>query len=352
MRKIISVLTALSAAFALAACAKTEAPSESEVLSDPFMESSIPQSEEFSEIISENSPEQSQTIADDNPTRALCHLLSHGGAKTRFGYDDEPYEYNGSPITLPVTITASEDNLTEWSVGILCNINGVMQRLSSGDQVDKTMIIKEDLSPGETITFDVTFDPVVSVEDADSEKIMIAFLTTYNPTFRAAEEYIAYAGNEVHVSTCGPLNMNARPANIVNPITDSSFSEKIYNSDRRFLPSFYRDKPEKIISYLNINSDKSLDFNVTASHLNEGTYYAFILQNNEIVTFNGGKEYMKINAKEKYEYDLDFHLDKAECGDAVECVFYQLRNFGDDYDIAYILQTTRACLVVREDFSI
>ncbi len=354
MKKIISVLTALAVALTLTACVKTEKSSESESLFDPFPESSTAEKEpdKSTQDVPEESREQSQTIEDDNSTRALCNLLGHGGAATRFGYEDEPFEYNGSPITIPVTIAADDGNLTEWSVGIMCCINGIMQRLTSEDQVDKTMIIKEDLSPGETVTFDITFDPIVSAEDADSEKVMIAFMTTYHPTFQATEEYIAFAGHAAGISAYGPLHMKAKPANIVTPITDSSFSENIYNSDRAFLPSFYRDKPENIASYLNINGDKSLDFNVTASHLSEGTYYAFILQNNEVVTFNGGKEYMMINAKEKFVYNLDFHLDTAECGDAVECVFCQLVNYGDDYNIAYVVQTTRACLVVREDFSI
>ncbi len=355
MKRFCSIFMAIIAALILAACAKTESdPESSAVVSDPFADSSTIQTVESTEK-TESTSEQSQTSENENPTKALYELLAKGGTLERFGYEEEPFEYNGTPITLPVTITANEKNFAECSVGITCCINGVVQRLTSEDQVDKTMIIKENLSPGETITFEITFDPIVSSEDADNEKLMISFLSSYQPTFQATEEYIGFAGREAHISTYGPLNMKARPVNIIDPITDSSYEERLSTSERSYLPSFYRGDPaktENIISYLNINKDESLDFNVTASHLCEGTYYAFILQNNEMVTFNGGKEYMKIDAKEKCEYDLDFHLDKAECGDAVECVFCQRIDFGDDYDIAYVVQTTGACLVVREDFII
>lgn len=354
MKKFISFFIAFSAMLMFTACERNDNSSHNELLSDPFTESSITQYEESTNH-PESLPEQIKVGEDENPTRALWNLLSHGGALTRFGNDEEPYEYNGSPITIPVTVTASDRNLTEWSVGVMCSINGIMQKLTSEDQIDKTIIVKENLSPGETITFEITFDPIISAEDANKEKIKIAFLDTYHPTFQATEEYLAFAGHMTAISTYGDLNMKARPTNIIDPITDSSYEERISTSEHSYLPSFYRGDPaktENIISYLNINKDESLDFNVTASHLCEGTYYAFILQNNEMVTFNGGKEYMKIDVKEKCEYDLDFHLDKAECGDAVECVFCQRINFGDDYDIAYVVQTTGACLVVREDFII
>lgn len=354
MKRFLAILSVLTLIFVLAACENTENISDSEAISDPFAESTIRQTDSSAKE-TENSSDLEQPSDAENPTRALAQLLGRGGTLERFGYDEEPYEYNGTPITLPVTVTANEGNSAECSVGITCCINGVVQRLTSGDQVDKTMIIKENISPGETITFDIAFDPIVSLEDADNEKFMISFLSSYQPTFQATEEYIGFAGREAHISTYGPLNMKARPTNIIDPITDFSYEERISTSGRDYLPSFYRGDPSKtenIISYLNINKDKSLDFNVTASHLSEATYYAFILQNNEMVTFNGGKEYMKIDAKEKYEYDLDFHLDKAECGDAIECVFCQRINFGDDYDLGYVVQTTGACLVVREDFSV
>lgn len=161
--------------------------------------------------LNESSPDESSSNEDENQTKALYNLLSIGGTLARFGSDDVPYEYNGSPVTIPVTLTAGDENLTEWSVGVMCNINGIMQKLTSGDQTDKTMIIMEDLSPGETITFDITFDPIISAEDADKEKIKIAFMTVHNPTFQAAEECISYAGRSAHISTYGHLNMNARP---------------------------------------------------------------------------------------------------------------------------------------------
>lgn len=354
MKKFVLMLTMFAAMFMLTACAQTDNSSQNGLLSDPLFDNNTTKKDTSEFTRNVDSQEQSQPGEDENETRALWDLLSRGGTLERFGYEEEPYEYNGSPVTIPVTITASEDNLTEWSVGVMCNINGIMQKLTSEDQVNKTVIIKEDISPGETITFDITFDPIISADDADKEKIKLAFLTTYHPTFQATEEYLAFAGHTAEISTYGHLNMNARPTNIIDPITDFSYEEKIYTSERSYLPSFYRDDPhdlQNIINYLNINSDKSLDFNVTASHLSEGTYYAFILQNNEMVTFNGGKEYMTIDAKEKYEYNLGFHLDKAECGDAVECVFCQRIDFGDDYELANVIQTTKAGLVVREDFS-
>lgn len=351
MRHFLIAACVLTAAVTLTACEKTDNYSSSEILSDPFAESGIAQSEEIADV-SEYLPEQSSSSAEENPTKALYRLLTEGGMLATFGYDDEPYEYNGAPITMPVTVTANDDNLTDWSIGIMCCINGVMQRLTSDDQVDKTMIIKEDISPGETITLDITFDPMIAADDADKEQVKIVFLTTNNPTFQATEEFVRFAGRAAEISTYGSLYLNVRPVNITKPVTDTSYKEKIRTSERGYLPSYYRGDPQNIISYLNINSDKSLDFNVTASHLSEGEYYAFILQNNETVTFNDGKEYMKIDTEEKHEYDLDFHLDKAECGDAIECVFCQRLNFDDEYFLNNVVQTTGSCPVVREDFSI
>lgn len=354
MKRFLSIFISLATAFMFTACDNAQNSSEGGIISDPFNEDSTSESSTNVSVgeLPESQPGQGNTSEEENPTKVLYKLLTEGGSLERFGYEEEPFEYNGAPITMPVMITASDGNLTDWSIGVMCCINGVMQRLTSDDQVNKTMIIKENVSPGETVTFDITFDPIVSIDDADKEQVKIAFLTTYNPTFQATEEFIRFAGRTAGISTYGSLHLNARPANIIDPITDSSYEEKIYVSERSYLPSFYRDNPQNIVSYLNINGDKSLDFNVTASHLSEGEYYAFILQNNEMVTFNGGKEYMKIDAKEKCEYDLDFHLDKAECGDAVECVFYQRINVGDEYFLDNIIQTTGSCLVVSEDFTV
>lgn len=337
MKKIISLLAVLMAVLTFAACSNTNNIDEG-ILSDPF------ENAESSAAVSDDLGEN----PTENPTRDKMLLLNQGGYHCKV--NEESFKYDGTPITFPVTMEASEECKTNISIGISCYINGVPQKLSSENDKDKTVIIKSDIEPGESIDFDISFEPIISEEDANKESLPITFITYYNPDYVATEEYISFGNLRDGKALTKSLTLNAKPA------TASIQSE---NNDTGLLlteenKKKYRISDESRVKFI-LQDEKSTDgvirrdengvinFSLVLCNYESGEYIFSLLKNNEVIKFDQEKDLARVSVKNEHIYVIDFEIKDTERGDVIQIIEQNI-------NIEFATDASRPFLIVNGDF--
>lgn len=290
-----------------------------------------------------------------NPDRDILMQLSHGGLDCSVNRG-EPVEYNGEPVTIPVTLKARPVEEVSFSAGISCTINGVPQKLSTDGDKDKTVIIKTDLAPQETIEFEITLDPAVLAEDADKEQLPISFTLYFNAAYVPTENYPAF-GN-THNAGWIPssyIKFNTKPVNIVSPQAEGEYNEELFTDEVKKKYDITDSSAPVILQngapagVLRTDDNGELSFTLLCCNRKAGKYRIHVLKNDMLATFNGGKEYAEVEIKEGYIYTLDFNMDNVQRGDVIQCVA-QASDYDADYGPAYFFAPTPG-LVVNSDFT-
>lgn len=350
MKKILCLMTAMSILLFAGGCAN-ETPNSQISESDPF-ESKVTEGDPFY-----SKPAESSTGGLGRPAEAdRVEALSVGGYDSIIN-DEKPIEYNGGEITIPVLLKASESCEVNISVGIGCNINGVVQKLSSGDEKNKTVLITTDIAPGETREFNITFTPVVSERDADKTLLPIQFVRIFNPDYVSTEKFTTFGNTHaVSMAPTTTLKLNAAPLTSY-PKIEEKYTEEIINAEA--LQKYKLSGSGMSVglfqnndwaSVLKINDNGGMDFSVVMSNYRAGTYWFSILKNNEFTVFNEGNEYSVIEVKDKHIYSADFHLDNVERGDVIQCICQEIAPGDYNEDDYYNCKTPGTALAVCSDF--
>ena len=270
-------------------------------------------SDPFSDSFSESN---SESKGDRNPKRDELFSLSDGGYRCEVN-GGEPVEYNGEPITLPVKATASDDCKADMSIGIMCCINGNLQRLSSENDKDKAMIIKTGIAPGNTLEFEITFTPEILPEDADKKQLPITFFSSFNPTYKASEEYVAFGyTHDIGWVPSKYIEFNSKP-NTFSANKYKLYKEKIALDDENTKEWYLQN--DLSTSILKINENNTLDFTAYLENCKPGEYVGYVLKNNELTKINGGQDCVDITIKGSHSYNIDIKVEDVKRGDVIHC---------------------------------
>ena len=139
----------------------------------------------------------------DRSAKAREKLISLGNGNVLCDVDDnvDTVEYNGGIMELPCSIEQScksEESFTDVSTGCLIAINGVLQKISYGEQKDQYMYVQtyekddfikenEDYTARKKIT--ISFEPQINEKDKDLTKLQLTVISVDNPLFRLQPEY-------------------------------------------------------------------------------------------------------------------------------------------------------------------
>lgn len=342
MNKFILSVTALILALSLAACSGASdngSNGNDKDLSDPF------------ERVEGNAE---VTVDPMKLPAGVLDLLSSGGYSCSVKADT--FLYDGSPMIFPVIMQASDSCKTDISVGICFYINGVPQKLSCGEDTDKTMIIAEGIAPGKAVRLDVTLDPVISKEDADKETLPITYASYYCPAYVPKESYPSFGLLRQGSAITRELTMNAKPENITNIQIEDEYKEFLCTNEhtQSYYPSnspydrgstfpFQIDEP--CSGWMKLDENGKLKFSYIIDDPESGDYTLSVMKNNETVKFNNGKDYVQLlDTKEEHIYIVDFELEDVKRGDVVQVVMLNMMKKNNS-------GVAPPYLVVNSDFS-
>ena len=320
MKKFKFILIMFMSALTLTACADSN--NNESLLTDPFDNTA-------STPVTTDSHDPG--ISDENPTREHLALLSQGGYRCEVIEDQ--LKYNGDTVKFTVSMEASEECKANISIGISCYINGVPQKLSCGDKKDQTVLIEKDFEPGDDLTLNIDFDPVVSEEDADKEELPFTFVTYYNPDYTPTDEYLSFGNLRDGIALTKKIIFNEKPDTILiqneNNYTELLRTKENINkfdgiltlytdSETRTKEAFQNGKHAG--SILRVDENGVIDFSLVLDNYNEDEYIFSLLKNNEPVKFNDGNDLVKINIKSEHIYVVDFKLEGIVPADVIEIV--------------------------------
>ena len=322
MKKLKLISMILMSAPTLTACSNSDNADEG-LLTDPF------DNIERTSAITADSHDPG--ISDENPTRDYMILLNQGGYRCNIIEDE--LQYNGDTVKATVSMEAGEDCKANISIGISCYINGVPQKLSCGDKKDQTVLIEKDFEPGDDLKLNVTFDPVVSEEDADKEELPITFVTYYNPDYTPTDEYPAFGNLRDGIALTKKIIFNKKPDTILIQNEDN-YTELLRTKENinKFDGILTLDTDSETItqeafqdgkfagSILRVDENGVVVFSLVLDNYNEDEYIFSLMKNNEIVKFNGGKDLVKINITGEHIYVVDFKLEGAQPGDVIQII--------------------------------
>lgn len=335
MKKLLSLFITIALVGTLTACSGKNA-AESELISDPFesvgdvdVNPFKPDSSAPNNPTADSSAPSSSTSdsTDENPTRDKFFLLMSGGYICNV--ENTTFEYNGSPITVPVTMSANESCGASISIGLSCYINGVPQQISDGGEA-ATMIIKENVEPGQTLDLTVSLTPVVPEEDAEKDELPLTFISYYNPDYTPNEEFVAFGYLRDGSAVERTLKLAQKPSETVQMSAETDCTEllrtkenlkkyKISNySQTSGQSSFYWQNGKTSGGTLKRDDSGKVKFNFVLDNYSAGDYELIVMKNNETIKFNNGKDYVKAAVKDEHIYDFEFEIENVQRGDIIQ----------------------------------
>ena len=195
MKKLFKPLTASFLALIISGC--SSAP---EAISDGLVSADFEISQSTDISASQNDRSEENLTREEIAAKAKERLMSVGNGNVLCDISKN-VEYNGGIMELPCIIDhscKSEEGFTEASTGCLIAINGVLQKISYGEQKDQYMYVQtyekddfvkenEDYTARKKIT--LSFEPQINEKDKDLTKLQITVISVDNPLFRLQPEY-------------------------------------------------------------------------------------------------------------------------------------------------------------------
>ena len=198
IKKLFKPLTASFLALIISGC--SSAP---EAISDGLVSADFEISQSTDISASQNDRSEENLTREEIAAKASERLMSVGNGNVLCDVDDnvDTVEYNGGVMELPCSIDhdcKSEQGFTEASTGCLIAINGVLQKISCGEQKDQYMYVQtyekddfvkenEHYASRKKVTF--SFEPQINEKDKDLTKLQLTIITVDNPLFRLQPEY-------------------------------------------------------------------------------------------------------------------------------------------------------------------
>lgn len=142
IKKLLKPLTASFLALIISGCSSAPEAISGGLVSADF---EISQSTDIS--ASQNDRSEEDLTPEERSAKAREKLISLGNGNVLCDVDDnvDTVEYNGGIMELPCSIEQScksEESFTDVSTGCLIAINGVLQKISYGEQKDQYMYVQ------------------------------------------------------------------------------------------------------------------------------------------------------------------------------------------------------------------
>ena len=236
MKKLFKPLTASFLALIISGC--SSAP---EAISDGLVSADFEISQSTDTSASQNDSSEENLTREEIAAKAKERLMSVGNGNVLCDVDDNVHtvEYNGGVMELPCNIEhscKSEEGFTEASTGCLIAINGVLQKISYGDQKDQYMYVQtyekddfikenEDYTARKKIT--LSFEPQINEKDKDLTKLQLTVISVDNPLFRLQPEYpVGFLMHRAATCSVRTLTLNSPITNYTkDEISESGITE-------------------------------------------------------------------------------------------------------------------------------
>lgn len=232
MKKLLKPLTVLFLSLIISGC--SSAP---EAISDGLVSADFEISQSADISASQNDRSEEDLTPEERSAKAREKLISLGNGNVLCDIDDkvDTVEYNGGVMELPCSIEQScksEESFTDVSTGCLIAINGVLQKISYGEQKDQYMYVQtyekddfikenEDYTARKKITF--SFEPQINEKDKDLTMLQLTIITVDNPLFRLQPEYpLGYLIHRAATSHVLKMTLNSPITNYTKDIISES----------------------------------------------------------------------------------------------------------------------------------
>ena len=234
MKKLLKPLTASFLALIISGC--SSAP---EAISGGLVSADFEISQSADTSASQNDRSEEDLTPEERSAKAREKLISLGNGNVLCDIDDnvDTVEYNGGVMELPCSIEQScksEESFTDVSTGCLIAINGVLQKLSCGEQKDQYMYVQtyekddfikenEDYTARKKIT--LSFEP--QINEKDLTKLQLTIITVDNPLFRLQPEYpVGFLMHRAATSHVLKMSLNSPITNYTkDKISESGITE-------------------------------------------------------------------------------------------------------------------------------
>ena len=229
MKKLLKPLTASFLALIISGCSSAPEAISGGLVSADF---EISQSTDIS--ASQNDRSEEDLTPEERSAKAREKLISLGNGNVLCDIDDkvDTVEYNGGIMELPCSI----ESFTDVSTGCLIAINGVLQKISYGEQKDQYMYVQtyekddfikenEDYTARKKIT--LSFEPQINEKDKDLTKLQLTIITVDNPLFRLQPEYpVGFLMHRAATSHVLKMSLNSPITNYTkDKISESGITE-------------------------------------------------------------------------------------------------------------------------------
>lgn len=236
MKKLLKPLTASFLALIISGC--SSAP---EAISGGLVSADFEISQSADTSASQNDCSEENLTREEISAKASERLMSVGNGNVLCDIDDNVHtvEYNGGVMELPCSIEQScksEESFTDVSTGCLIAINGVLQKISCGEQKDQYMYVQtyekddfikenEDYTSRKKIT--LSFEPQINENDKDLTKLQLTIITVDNPLFRLQPEYpVGFLMHRAATSHVLKMTLNSPITNYTkDEISESGITE-------------------------------------------------------------------------------------------------------------------------------
>lgn len=232
IKKLFKPLTASFLALIISGCSSAPEAISGGLVSADF---EISQSTDIS--ASQNDRSEEDLTPEERSAKAREKLISLGNGGVLCDIDDkvDTVEYNGGIMELPCSIEQScksEESFTDVSTGCLIAINGVLQKISYGEQKDQYMYVQtyekddfikenEDYTARKKIT--LSFEPQINEKDKDLTKLQLTIITVDNPLFRLQPEYpVGFLMHRTATSHVLKMTLNSPITNYTKDIISES----------------------------------------------------------------------------------------------------------------------------------
>lgn len=236
IKKLFKPLTASFLALIISGC--SSAP---EAISDGLVSADFEISQSTDISASQNDRSEEDLTPEERSAKACEKLISLGNGNVLCDIDDkvDTVEYNGGIMELPCSIEQScksEESFTDVSTGCLIAINGVLQKISYGEQKDQYMYVQtyekddfikenEDYTARKKVTF--SFEPQINEKDKDLTKLQLTIISVDNPLFRLQPEYpVGFLMHRAATSHVLKMSLNSPITNYTkDKISESGITE-------------------------------------------------------------------------------------------------------------------------------
>lgn len=233
LKKLLKPLTASFLALIISGC--SSAP---EAISDGLVSADFEISQSADISASQNDSSEENLTREEIAAKAKERLMSVGNGNVLCDISKN-VEYNGGVMELPCNIShscKSEEGFTEASTGCLIAINGVLQKISYGEQKDQYMYVQtyenddfvkenEHYISRKKVTF--SFEPQINEKDKDLTKLQLTIITVDNPLFRLQPEYpVGFLMHRAATSHVLKMSLNSPITNYTkDEISESGITE-------------------------------------------------------------------------------------------------------------------------------